>query len=383
MNFKQTFFFTVLSAVVVTTAYLAGYITRAQQDPPVELPILRQAHELLLKHGLDVPSEGRVLEYGMIRGMLQAYGDPYSSFAEPAQAELSSNMLQGSFGGIGVTLGKDKEGFHVLFPIPDGPADKAGIQEGDRLLKVDNLDITPETPTEILMAAVRGPVGESVEITISRPPNYEVHKYKIKREEVALPSVTWYLEPTESRLGVIKVNLIAASTSDEIQKAVKDLQERGATAFALDLRDNFGGLLNSGVDVARLFLRDGIIIQQQYRNKPIEEYKVIKPGSLADFKIVVLVNQNTASAAEIVSGALQAHQRAKLIGVPTYGKNTIQLVFQLQDGSSLNITSAHWWIPGMETPRPGQGIQPDITIPDVNAVPDPYIQAAIHEEFDK
>jgi carboxyl-terminal processing protease len=383
MKYKQIFFFTSLSAVVIITTFLAGYFTHARQTQPEKLPILNQAHDILIEHGLNVPVEGPVLEYGMIRGMLQAYGDPHSSFAEPAQAELTSNLLQGSFGGIGVTLGKDAEGFPVLLPIPDGPAAKSGIQEGDRLVKVNDLEITPDTTTDQIMAAIRGPVGENVEITIARAPDYEPHPYTIKRQEISLPSVTWYLEPTEPHLGMIKINVIAATTPDEIKKAVQDLQERGATAFALDLRDNYGGLLDSGVEIARLFLKDGTVIEQQYRNKPIEQYKVTKPGALSDLPIVILVNQNTASAAEIIAGALQAQHRAKLIGVPTYGKNTIQLVFQLMDGSSMNVTSAHWWVPGLDTPRHGKGIRPDITITDPNASPDPFIQAAIHEQLPK
>jgi carboxyl-terminal processing protease len=383
MKFKQIFLFTSLSAVVVITTFLAGYFTHARQTQPEELPILNQAYEILLEHGLNVPTEGPVLEYGMIRGMLEAFGDPHSSFAEPAQAELTSNLLQGSFGGIGVTLGKDAEGFPVLLPIPDGPADKSGIQEGDRLVKVNDLEINPDTAADTIMAAIRGPVGENVKITIARAPDYEPQTYTVKRQEISLPSVTWYLEPSEPRLGMIKINVIAATTPDEIQKAVQDLRERGATAFALDLRDNYGGLLDSGVEIARLFLKDGIVIEQQYRNKPIEQYKVTKPGMLSDLPIVTLVNQNTASAAEIIAGALQAQHRAKLIGVPTYGKNTIQLVFQLLDGSSMNVTSAHWWVPGLDTPRPGKGILPDITIPDPNASPDPFIQAAIREQFPK
>jgi carboxyl-terminal processing protease len=382
-KFYKVFVFTSLSAVVILTTFLAGYFTRSGQTQPENLPILNQAHEILLEHGLNVPTEGPVLEYGMIRGMLQAYGDPYTSFAEPAQAELTSNMLQGSFGGIGVTLGKDAQGYPVLFPIPDGSAAKAGIMEGDRLVKVNDSQITPDTTNDTIMAAIRGPVGEYVEITVARAPDYEPQTYKIKRQEISLPSVTWNLEPLDQRLGMVKINVIAATTPDEIKKAVEDLQSRGATAFALDLRDNYGGLLDSGVEVARLFLKDGIVIEQQYGNKPIEQYKVTKPGALSNLPIAILVNEHTASAAEIISGALQAHHRAKLIGVPTYGKNTIQLVFQLLDGSSMNVTSAHWWVPGLDTPRPGKGIQPDILISDPNTNPDPFIQAAILELFQK
>jgi carboxyl-terminal processing protease len=382
MKIKQIFILS-LSAVVIIATFLAGYFTHASQAQPEKLSILNQAHDILLEHGLNVPTEGPTLEYGMIRGMLEAYGDPYSSFAEPAQAELTSNMLQGSFGGIGVTLGKDADGFPVLLPIPDGPAAKAGIQEGDRLVKVNDQAIAPDTTTDSIMAAIRGPVGENVDITVSRAPDYTPKTYKIKRQEISLPSVTWHLEPTEPHLGMIKINVIAATTPDEIKKAVQDLKERGATAFALDLRDNYGGLLDSGVEIARLFLKDGIVIEQQYGNEPVEQYKVTKPGILSDLPIVVLTNQNTASAAEIIAGALQAQHRAKLIGIPTYGKNTIQLVFQLLDGSSMNVTSAHWWVPGLDTPRPGKGIQPDITVPDPNANPDPFIQAAVLEQFPK
>lgn len=383
MNFKQSFLFTALCAVVITAAFFTGYFSHARQVPSLELPVLEQAYHILLKHGLDVPAEGPSLEYGMIRGMIQSYGDPYTSFNEPAQAELSSNILQGSFGGIGVSLGKDAEGFHVLYPFPDSPAARAGIQDGDRLVKVNTLDITTDTSSDALMAAVRGPVGESVGITISRPPDHKIFTFSIEREEIALPSVTWHLEPSEKRLGVIKVNIIAATTPEEIQKAVLDLQKKGASAFALDLRDNFGGLLDSGVDVAKLFLNKSIVIEQQFRDQPIEQYKTNQEGPLISIPLVVLVNQNTASAAEIISGALQAQQRAKLIGISTYGKNTIQLVFQLIDGSSLNVTSAHWWVPGLDTPRPGQGIQPDITLLEPNANPDPYVQAAIEELFPK
>ena len=383
MNFKQSFLFTALSAVVITAAFFAGFYSHARQSQSLELPVIEQAYHILLKHGLDVPAEGPVLEYGMIRGMIQSYGDPYTSFNEPAQAELSSNMLQGSFGGIGVSLGKDAEGFHVLYPFPDGPAAKSGVQEGDRLLKVNTLEITTDTSSDALMAAVRGPVGESVDITVSRPNEDKTYTFTIEREEIALPSVTWHLEPSEKRLGLIKVNIIAATTPDEIIKAVMDLQELGASAFALDLRDNFGGLLDSGVDVAKLFLRKSIIIEQQYRDQPIEQYKTNQVGPLTSIPLVILVNQNTASAAEIISGALQAQKRAKLIGVPTYGKNTIQLVFQLLDGSSMNVTSAHWWVPGLDTPRPGKGIQPDITILEPNDFPDPFVQAAIKELFPK
>jgi len=125
------------------------------------------------------------------------------------------------------------------------------------------------------------------------------------------------------------------------------------------LRNNGGGLLDAGIETARLFLDDGVVITQQYRGRDPEVFRVEKRGALADIPLVVLVNHNSASAAEIIAGALQAHGRAELVGTPTYGKDTIQLVFDLEDGSSLHVTAAHWWLPGMESGIAGQGLQPD------------------------
>jgi carboxyl-terminal processing protease len=302
-------------------------------------------------------------------------------FIEPAQHELESESLQGKFGGIGVDLVLDAQGSVVLVPYPDSPAAKAGILEGDRLLSVQELVIDAKTSLDDIKAEIRGPEGKSVHLLVARPPNFGKYEFDIVRETILIPSTTRYIDPSEARLGVIKVNIIAASTPDEIENAVYDLQSRGATHFVLDLRDNGGGLLTTGVDTARLFLSDGVIIKQQYRGKGEETYRVEKPGPLVDIPLVVLVNHSTASAAEIIAGSLQAHKRAALIGEPTYGKNSIQLVFDLKDGSSLHVTSAHWWIPGFATPTDNVGLQPDIRLSRDGAAGDQAIIAAIQFLF--
>jgi carboxyl-terminal processing protease len=234
-----------------------------------------------------------------------------------------------------------------------------------------------------VQSAIRGPSGQSVRLTIGRPPDYTPQQITIRRAQIPEPSVTWHLEPLDPRLGVIAVNLIASSTHDEIQRAVQDLQARHAAYFVLDLRNNPGGLLSAGVDIARLFLKDGLIMQQQYKGKSVETFRADTPGPLDSIPLVVLVNHNSASAAEIIAGALKVNQRARLIGEPTFGKDTVQLVFDLQDGSSLHVTSAHWWIPGLDPPLGGNGLQPDIPIDSEsgNAAPDPYILAAIKAFF--
>jgi carboxyl-terminal processing protease len=381
-RFKRIYLITLAALLSLGIAFVAGFFTRGllpSFDP--SFPLLGQAFSLLKDHAYDPLPTGSALEHGMIKGMLQAYGDPYTTFFEPVQARLQSDSLQGSFGGIGVRLGKDAQDYPVLYPFPDSPAQKAGVKDGDRLLKVDNLVITPQTSTDDLQGAVRGKVGTIVKITVGRYPDYAPLEITIERAEIPLPSVTWHLDPSEARLGVIEINIIAASTADEIGNAIRDLQGRGATSFVLDLRDNGGGLLDAGINIVRLFLKDGDIIQQQYRGQDIVTYRVEKPGLFVDLPMVVLVNQNTASAAEIIAGALQAHKRALLIGSQTYGKNTIQLVYQLSDNSSLHITAAHWWIPGSEFPINGKGLEPDIPISPDNTDPQAAIEAAIQALF--
>ncbi len=385
---RKAFWYNLLSTVLMLVAFAAafgtGYLYRDRFGPVTgELPILRQAYELLQEHGYNPLPQSPAIEYGMIKGMVQAYADPYTSFAEPIQHELISQTLEGKFGGIGVTLQRDAQNVAFLVPIAGGPAAKAGILEGDRLAQIDDFVVDATTTTDVIIGKARGAVGSVVHITVLRPPDNARKEFSITRAEIALPSVTSFLEPSEKRLGIVQVSVIAATTPDEIQKAITDLQARRAVDIALDLRNNGGGLLDSGINTARLFLTSGDVIKQQYKNEDPKTFSVEKPGPLANVPLVVLVNQNTASAAEIISGALQAHKRAQLIGTHTYGKDTIQLVFELKDKSSLNVTAAHWWVPGL--PKfGGSGLQPDIVLASADAKPneaDPAIQAAIQVFF--
>jgi carboxyl-terminal processing protease len=242
---------------------------------------------------------------------------------------------------------------------------------------VDGKEITPETPLDAIQAAIRGPVGEVVELEVLRKPDLTQHKFPIKREEIPLPSLIWHAVATEPRIGVIKVNLMATSTPQEILEAFADLQSRGVSYFILDLRDNGGGMLEAGIDTAGLFMNQGVIIQREYKNQEIETFRITRTGPLADLPLVVLVNGGTASAAEIVAGALQAHSRAYLIGEPTYGKTTLQLIFNLSDGSSMHVTSGRWWIPDISSTLDEGGIQPDLYLEFDPQKPESFIDAAV------
>ena len=379
MDFKRSFLITFLVGIFTTLGFAGGYLAREQWDFSRDnFPIFAQAYNIVRDHGLKPLPPGSTIEYGMIRGMLQSYDDPYSIFVEPAQHELESNALQGSFGGIGVRLSRDSDGSVILYPYLESPAARAGILDGDHLIDVDDLEITPKLSMDDIQAALRGPVGQSVRVLVRRTSASKPLEFKIKRAEIPLPSVTWHLDTDNPAIGIIEINLIAASTVEEVENAVEDLRTRQARYYVLDLRNNFGGLLTAGVDIARLFLRDGEIIEHQYRDQGVEVYKVERPGQYVDLPLVVIVNENTASAAEIIAGALKVHERAKIIGAQTYGKDTIQLVFDLKDGSSLHVTSARWWIPGLEPPIGEGGLKPDIsaaTTPDQSGA-DVAIQVA-------
>jgi carboxyl-terminal processing protease len=376
--------FSIAVLFALLLAFLSGYFFHTYfSKHDSNFPILVQAYQIFQNHAFFKTPESNQLEYGMIRGMLQASGDPYAVFLEPVQQELSTNSLEGSFGGIGVEIDRSQEGFFVLIPFPNGPAEMSGVLAGDRLLKVDDLVVDQETSLETVQAALRGPEGEYVQVVIGRAPTYTPLLFRIRRDAIQLPSTIQYLAPNHPQIGVLQVNLIANSTPDEILEAVSELKSRGVSRFILDLRDNGGGLLEAGIDTARLFLDSGIVMQQQHRGQALQSYPVEEPGPLADLPLVVLINQNTASAAEIVAGAIKAQKRAELIGTPTFGKDTIQLVFDLSDRSSIRVTAAQWWVPGLDPPIGNNGIQPDTLINPDASEGDPALQAAIESHLRK
>lgn len=358
MSKNKTIFLASLYLIVVyILAFLTGYFSyKVLNRAEGKYPVLDQAYDIILQNYYGEVPEKQQLEYAMIRGLIQILNDPYTSFWDPPQHELQSNTLEGKFGGIGARIERLSENKVYLFPFPDSPAAQAGVLDGDELVYVDDLLINPDTTMDQIVSALRGPVNESVSIGILRESaNLE---FSIVRKEFGIPSVTWNLLPTDPSIGIVHANVVAATTANEIKNAIADLQANGATAFILDLRNNSGGLVDAGLEIVRLFLSKGVIFEQQYKGKDTETFQVTAKGEFSEIPLIILVNQNTASAAEMVSGALQRAGRAKLIGVPTYGKDSIQLVFELLDGSSIHVTAARWWIPPRD--QFNNRIQPDI-----------------------
>lgn len=375
---NKSIFFIIIIFLGYIGAFLSGFFLKDYFSPETtDFPILNQAYQILINHAYSPLPEPKKLEYGMIRGLLESSADPYATFQEPVQHELETNNLQGSFGGIGVEFNYDSDRNLLIFPIGNGPAAKAGIIKGDRLLQVDQLMVNTDTSLDQIKAAIRGPIGESVNILVYRSQLEPILEFAITREVIHLPSVTWRISPDDAAIGIIKINIIAESTPQEILDAVSQLQLEGAEKFILDLRDNGGGLLTAGVDIARLFLKDGNIIQQQYRGDNVETFRAITPGALSNIPLVILINENTASAAEIIAGALQSNNRAVLIGSNSFGKDSIQLIFDLDDGSSLHITAAKWWLPNLDHPVSEGGLAPEIKVTQGENLLDVILNSAV------
>lgn len=375
--------FLVLQIAIILGAFGLGYILSSNQSSTtsdLEFPILSEAYDILQEYGLFDISEQMNLQYGMIRGMVQEYGDPYTAHIEPVQNELQSDELTGSYGGIGSMIEYREDGNYYLLPYPNSPASNAGIEEHDRLIAIDDVLVTEFVNASEIASFIRGEVGTRVLITVEKVPDYlQEETYRIKRQEVPLPSLLAYLDDEVPEIGIINIHIIADSTHDELLSAVEELQQEGAERFIIDLRNNGGGLLDAGIELAELFLeRDEVIIVQQAKGEGEKTISTNRRGKFANLPIIFLVNENTASAAEIFSGALQANQRAQLVGKQTYGKNTIQLVFDLQDDSSFRVTNAEWWFPAIDTFSAGFGLVPDIEFADIDSMDAAIMNAAVN-----
>jgi carboxyl-terminal processing protease len=296
--------------------------------------------------------------YGAVRGMMEAFKDPYTVFVEPPQTELQSQQLSGKFGGIGASIRRETDGRYALSPFPDRPAAQAGVQEGDVLTKVDDTPITTEMRLDDITSLLRGEVGTPVKIEIDR--SGQKLAFNIKRAEISVPSVTWRILSQAPEVGYIRLNIFAQTSKDELIKAIDDLKQQGAKKLIFDLRDNGGGLLDAAIDIGSLFV-DGKVASEKRRGGEVRDFNAEANGAARDLPLVVLVNGGTASASEIVSGAIQDKGRGVLVGAKTYGKGSVQNVIALSDGSSLHVTMAEWLTPNGRQIS-GQGLQPDVTV---------------------
>ena len=347
--------FALLDLIFLSSAFLAGYLVRAiTTEQRLALPftagagryaLLDEVRGLLADHFIGPLPDEQTLEYGAVRGYTAAVADPYTVFVEPQAHELETQSLQGEYGGVGVNLAANDAGEIVLDPYRESPAARAGVLSGDILLAVDDTFLAPGTPVDNATALVRGLIGTAVRLTVRHPDGAE-ETLTLTRERFEIPSTTWKLLPDTQGIGLIAISRFSGKTPDEVHQALDELQQAGATRFVLDLRNNGGGILEAAVDVASAFLDGGVVMYETQHAAPEKTYSApANSEAAAVAPLVVLVNHNTASAAEIVAGALLDRGRAPLVGQPTYGKGSVQLVYDLSDGSSLHVTAYRWYTP--------------------------------------
>ncbi len=353
----------------------AGSTSSAQRGTPTEakdeFQVFWQVWNLVdEKFYHKEPLDYRKMTYGAIQGMLQSLGDDYTFFEEPQAAERTRERMSGQVEGIGAYLEYKDNKLLIVSPIEESPAEKAGILAGDQILKVDDKELAPLieglAPTEASRKAaehIRGPKGTTVKLTLFRASTNETLELSIVRDAVPLISVRSYL--LEGNIGYIQVSEFKETTTDELDRALKTLLEQKPTGLILDLRNNPGGLLGSAREMVGRFLPDGVALKEEFSDGKTTTLEIIRgdeAASALDLPLVVLVNNGSASASEIVAGALRDHQRATLVGEKTFGKGSVQSIEPLSDGASARITIAHWLTPnGTEIHK--KGIEPDHYVP--------------------
>lgn len=344
---------------------------RASADT-IDTSLLQKVYREL-KANFDGDLDSDKLIDGAARGMTAAAGDQYTVFMDAKEAEEFRKELSGQISGIGCEIGVRSDQPTVLRVIAGSPAERAGLKAGDVFVSVNDDSVEGKTSSEVA-SKVRGDAGTSVKLTMSR--NGELVEFTITREQVSDPSVRW---AAVDGVGVLTISRFDEDAADLARRGANELIAQGVTSVVVDLRNNGGGYLQSAQEIAGLWLDKKLVVTEKSGGKVVDQ--IYSQGSpvLKDVKTVVLVNDNSASASEILAGALQEYNVAKLVGQKTFGKGTVQQVLDLPDGRLLKVTIARWYTPkGKNITK--EGISPDVkvdlTLEDINAGRDPQLDKA-------
>jgi carboxyl-terminal processing protease len=355
---------TLLVIIVITLSFAGGCLfgtTRTTTSDNLTLErraAISEVWDIIFKDYVD-PSrlDSANMSQAAIEGMLKVLDDPYTSYLDPQEYVIGQSALQGNYTGIGAYVTVTDNEITVIAPIADSPADKAGIKAGDVILEIDGQSTADMSLAEAIIK-VRGPVGTPVTLTVLHKGDTEPMEIEIVRASFDVPSVNFEMK---GEMAYIKITDFNENTAGELATVIQNLGEEKAKGIILDLRGNPGGILNTVIDVASSFLSDGIVVQVRSNQGDITTYSVIKDRPKTELPMVVLVDGNSASGSEVLSGALQDHGRATIAGTTTYGKGSVDALYPLSDGSGLYITIARWLTPNGRLIE-GQGIVPDITL---------------------
>ncbi len=331
-----------------------------QNDKDVNFNLYWEAWELFDKNFVDrTKLETKKMFYNSIKGMVQAGEDPYTFFLTPDENQQSKDSLGGKFEGIGAQLGTKDGRIVVIAPIKNSPALRAGILAGDVILKVDGKDVKGQNITQVV-SIIRGPAGTKVVLTIER---------KSKEQEIAIIRSEIKVEAIETtytdKIAHVKLQQFGTTVKAEWDKTADELKQKYANGeikgMILDLRSNPGGLLDACVYISSDFLPRGSLVVKQVGINETIEYKATNQSRLPEIPVVVLIDKGSASASEILAGALQDHKRAKLVGEKSFGKGSVQGTYDLSDGSGMHVTVAKWILPDGNWIH-GKGIEPDVKV---------------------
>lgn len=317
--------------------------------------------------------------YGALTGIVASLQDPYSVFLDPELTKSFNDEINGTFEGIGAEIDIKDNNIVIVAPLPDTPAAQQDLRSGDIILAIDQID-TSNLSLDYAVKLIRGPKGTSVKLLIQRG-SEEPKEYSINRDIIKVDSVKWETkEKNGKKVGYITITNFNEDTINKFDEAINNILLQQPQGIILDLRNNPGGLLNQSIAVASRFIPEGVIVYEQSRDGTKHEYRSLENARLAGIKTVVLINEGSASASEIVAGAMKDYQVAILIGKKTFGKGSVQDLEQFSDGSSLKLTVAHWLTPkGISINE--KGINPDeeieITEDDINQNRDPQLDRAL------
>jgi len=278
--------------------------------------------------------------YGAISGMVDSVGDPYTVFFEPVISEKFQEEISGSFGGVGIELGKRNGTLTVIAPLKDTPADRAGIKAGDKILRVDGKS-TENMSIEEAVGLIRGKKGTKVTLTVSNGTSRDI---ELTREAIRIPSIKWEL--LNGNVAYLQIYTFNQNVDADFKRASEEILKSPATKLIVDLRNNPGGLLDSAINLAGWFLSKGqVVTMEEFRDGTRQEFKSDGNGALKIYPTMVLINGGSASASEILAGALHDNRSIPLVGEKSFGKGSVQELANFQNGSSLKVTIARWLTP--------------------------------------
>ncbi len=316
---------------------------------------VREVERLLDREALNPASETSKTA-GAIRGLLEGTGDRYAAYFDPEHYGYFNEQSHGEFFGIGVNIAERDDGVYIVSVMKDTPAERAGIKADDIVVEIDGVKRDSWTSEEVVKR-VRGPEGTTVKVTMFRPAEEKTHDFTIQRARIDIPNV---MADREGDVGYVRLLSFNSKSADDLREAITTMEAEGVKGFVLDLRDNSGGLLQSAVDVASLFIADGVIVTVEDRVGGSEAHRASR-RTVTDTPLAVLVNGNSASASEVLAGALQDYGRARLVGERSFGKGSVQSVRELSFGGAVKFTTAHYLTPKGRVIN-GTGLTPDVIV---------------------